>query len=27
LVFGIIGCVFLILAHFGGSLETLFKNY
>jgi hypothetical protein len=27
LVFGVLGCVFLVLAEMGGSLETLFKNH
>jgi hypothetical protein len=27
LIFGGVGCVFLILAELGGSLETLFKNH
>jgi hypothetical protein len=26
-IFGVVGCVFLILAHVDGSLATLFKNY
>src|SRR5215470_17086729 len=27
LVFGAVGCVFLVLAEMGSSLETLFKNH
>jgi len=27
LIFGVLGCVFLVLAEMGGSVETLFKNH
>jgi len=27
LIFGLVGCVFLVLAEMGSSVETLFKNH